>query len=89
MYILQKNITATWIMLFHANRRQGVSFSVHMFTNQETFPSAGTITISQDINNDSKDKHISFFTFYSVLFLTYEMALRRYNSNSEVLASLS
>lgn len=76
-------------MLFHANRRQGVSFSVHMFTNQETFPSAGTITISQYINNDSKDKHISFFTFYSVLFLTYEMALRRYNSNSEVLASLS
>lgn len=50
-------------MLFHANRRQGVSFSVHMFTNQETFPSAGTITISQDINNDSKDKHISFFHF--------------------------
>lgn len=76
-------------MLFHANRRQGVSFSVHMFTNQETFPSAGTITISQDINYDSKDKHISFFTFYSVLCLTYEMALRRYNSNSEVLASLS
>lgn len=72
-------------MLFHA----GVSFSVHMFTNQETFPSAGTITISQDINNDSKDKHISFFTFYFVLCLTYEMTLRRYNSNSEVLASLS
>lgn len=76
-------------MLFHANRRQGVSFSVHMFANQETFPSAGTITISQDINNDSKDKHISFFTFYFVLCLTYEMTLRRYNSNSEVLASLS
>lgn len=55
-------------MLFHANRRQGVSFSVHMFTNQETFPSAGTITISQDINNDSKDKHISFFTLFRFVF---------------------